>query len=60
MQLESEIALILREEGNRNCSLKSKGVSGIAGDKDMIRKLTQKKDLRSIKRELIASINMVK
>lgn len=28
----------------------------LAGDKDMIRKLTPKKDLRSIKRELIASI----
>lgn len=28
----------------------------IAGDKDMIRKLTPKKDLRTIKRELIASI----
>lgn len=28
----------------------------IAGDKEMIRKLTPKKDLRSIKRELIASI----
>ncbi|HRD55597.1 MAG TPA: hypothetical protein PLC42_04280 [Parachlamydiaceae bacterium] len=27
-----------------------------AGDKDMIRKLTPKKDLRSIKRELLASI----
>lgn len=28
----------------------------LAGDKDMIRKLTPKKDLRTIKRELIASI----
>lgn len=28
----------------------------LAGDKDMVRKLTPKKDLRSIKRELIASI----
>lgn len=28
----------------------------LAGDKEMIRKLTPKKDLRSIKRELIASI----
>lgn len=28
----------------------------IAGDKDMIRKLTPKKDLRTVKRELIASI----
>lgn len=28
----------------------------IAGDKDMIRKLTPKKDLRTIKRELISSI----
>lgn len=28
----------------------------IAGDKDMIRKLTPKKDLRTLKRELIASI----
>lgn len=28
----------------------------IAGDKDMVRKLTPKKDLRTIKRELIASI----
>lgn len=27
-----------------------------AGDKDMIRKLTPRKDLRTIKRELIASI----
>lgn len=28
----------------------------LAGDKDMVRKLTPKKDLRTIKRELIASI----
>ena len=28
----------------------------LAGDKDMIRKLTPKKDLRTVKRELIASI----
>jgi hypothetical protein len=28
----------------------------LAGDKEMIRKLTPKKDLRTIKRELIASI----
>ncbi len=28
----------------------------LAGDKDMIRKLTPKKDLRTIKRELISSI----
>lgn len=31
-------------------------IARFAGDKDMIRKLTPKKDLRTIKRELIASI----
>lgn len=31
-------------------------IARLAGDKDMIRKLTPKKDLRTIKRELIASI----
>lgn len=31
-------------------------IARIAGDKEMIRKLTPKKDLRTIKRELIASI----
>lgn len=32
------------------------GMARAAGDKDMIRKLTPRKDLRTIKRELIASI----
>lgn len=31
-------------------------VARLAGDKDLVRKLTPKKDLRTIKRELIASI----